>query len=51
MKIDLVVLAIKRRLKILILKNNDEKGAAMNAKINVTIDVIPPTSPQTSKSP
>ena len=51
MKIDLVVLAIKRRLRILILKNNEEKGAAMNAKINVTIDVIPPTSPKTFNSP
>lgn len=51
MKIDLVVLAIKRRLRILILKNNEEKGAAMNAKINEIIDVIPPTSPKTSNSP
>ena len=47
----LVVLAINKRLRILILKNKEEKGEAMNAKINEIIDDIPPTSPKTSKSP
>ena len=45
------VLAINKRFRVFILKNNKEKGEAIKVKINETIYEIPPTSPKTSNSP
>jgi len=42
---------MNKRFRVLILKNNKEKGEAIKVKINETIDEIPPTSPKTSNSP